>query len=148
MAGGKPGNKNGLKIKDQDLRQKAYKQYCEWLSQGKSGRSFTFVEGDLMCTGQTIQHYMASNPIEFPPIYKEIAESKGMAKWEQVVSDSAEGKNKDANTASLQMLMRNKYGWDKPQADPETHKGHVVELAKDLRSATVTKTENCDNDGD
>jgi len=107
------GNKFGLKLKEPDLRQKAYHQYCEWIARGKSQKSFTFVEGDLMCTYRTIESYMKENANEFPAIQMEIAKSRGYQRWEQVVEDSAEGHNKDANTASLQMLMRNKFDWDK-----------------------------------
>jgi hypothetical protein len=60
-----------------------------------------------------MNRYIEENPQEFPPIQREISESKGQKYWEQVVMDSACGINKDANTASLQMLMRNKYSWDK-----------------------------------
>lgn len=126
------GNSNGLKLKDPDVRQEAYKKYCEHLAKGKSQRSFTFEKGDLTCTYKTIESYISENPVEFPPLQKEIALCKGYQRWEQVVEDSAEGKNKDANTASLQMLMRNKFDWDKqekqqqPQATESTH----FELAK------------------
>jgi hypothetical protein len=140
MGGGAfPGNQNGVKIKSPDLRQKAYKQYCEWLSLGKSGRSFTFEEGDLMCTGKTIESYIANYPLEFPPVHKELAKSKGMAKWEQLVEDSAVGINQKANTASLQMLMRNKFGWDKQNQEQETNEAHVVSIAKGVRSEPVSE---------
>ena len=57
----------------------------------------------------------STEPGIFDPIQIESAKSKGYNLWEQVVEDSAEGKNKDANTASLQMLMRNKFSWDKEE---------------------------------
>lgn len=113
MAGAPIGNQNALKLRDSDLRKKAYKQYCEWLARGKSQKSFTFVEVDLMCTYRTIESYMKTDPIDFPSLHMELAKCKGYAEWEQVVEDSARGINKDANTASLQMLMRNKFDWDK-----------------------------------
>ena len=112
-------SKNGLKLKDPDVRQQAFNEYCEWLAKGKSSRSFTFESDLLSCTGQTIESYIKNNPTEFPSYKKEIAFNKGLAKWEMVVEESADGKNKDANTASLQMLMRNKYGWDRKEKEAE-----------------------------
>lgn len=115
------GNTNGLKLKDPDVRKEAYKQFCEWLSKGKSPRSFTFEKEALRCTGQTIDSYIKEDPIEFPPIHRQMALCKGYARWEQVVEDSAIGINKEANTASLQMLMRNKFDWDKKEPDEDKY---------------------------
>lgn len=123
------GNKNGVKIKDPDLRQKAYKQFCDWLSRGKSPRSFTFEEGDLICTGETIESYIKECPSEFSAIQRSASYAKGYALWEQVVEDSAIGKNQRANTASLQMTMRNKFKWDTKE-----HVANVEEKQTDLRN--------------
>ncbi len=109
------GNKNGTKIKSPDLRQKAYDQYCKWLARGKSSRSFSFVEGDLICTGKTIESYIKDNTTEFPPAKREAAYAQGMAHWESVVDGTAEGSNKQACVPALNMLMRNKFGWDKEE---------------------------------
>jgi len=106
------GNKNGTKLKDPDIRQLAYSQYCAHLAKGKSKRSWFFEHPEFRCTWETLEKYL-DNEVEFDPLHKKIAETKGFAYWEEVVEDSAIGKNKDANTASLQMLMRNKYSWDK-----------------------------------
>jgi len=106
------GNKNGLKLKDLEVRQIAYAQYCKHLAKGKSKKSWYFEHANLRCTWETLEKYL-DNEIEFDPIHKRIAEAKGFGHWEEVVEDSATGKNKDANTASLQMLMRNKFDWDK-----------------------------------
>lgn len=118
MAGPPEGNQNGVKLKDPDLRQRAYDQYCKWLARGKSWKTFTFIEKDsngglIMCTGRTIESYLKEFPLEFPSIKKEIAFAQGYAHWEGVVDGSADGSNKDACTPSLNMLMRNKYDWDK-----------------------------------
>jgi hypothetical protein len=66
---------------------------------------------------------LLKNEDEFPAEQIQIAKSKGYAHWEKVVEDSADGSNQKASTASLQMLMRNKYGWDK--RDPMAQIDHV-----------------------
>lgn len=123
------GNNYGLALKDPEVRQKAYKLFCEHLSKGSSIKSWWY-EDDLgnACTWQTMQSYIKDNPKEFDSIHKEIAESKGFAYWENVVASSAIGTNEKANTASLQMIMRNKYGWDK-QEHKEQH-----DIAADIRA--------------
>lgn len=110
------GNTYGLALKDPEVRQKAYKSFCEHLSKGLSYQSW-FYEDELGngCVGKTMLSYIKDNPTEFPSVKKEIAETKGFGFWEGVLMDSATGKNKDASTASLQMIMRNKYGWDKEE---------------------------------
>jgi hypothetical protein len=113
MAGAPKGNKNATKLKTPELKAEAYKQYCAHLARGKSKKSWCFEHPDLTLTFETMDKYIDGSVIDFPPIHKKVAETKGFAFWEQVVEDSAIGKNKDANTASLQMLMRNKYSWDK-----------------------------------
>ena len=99
-------NKNGVKLKDPDIRQTAYLQYCEHLAKGKSKKSWYFEHPEFRCTWETLEKYL-DNEVEFDPIHKKISEAKGYAHWEAVVEDSAVGKNQQANTASLQMLMRN-----------------------------------------
>jgi hypothetical protein len=136
--GAQPHNQNGLAIKDKKLRQEAYRQYCAHLAQGKSKKSWYFEHSELTCTWETMEKYIA-NEVEFDPLQKKIAEASGYGRWEGVVEDSAIGRNKDANTASLQMLMRNKFGWDKQadkqeSIDPNTSKLHE-QLMEQLRNS-------------
>ena len=114
MAGGGTfGNTNGLALKDPEMRQRAYKSYCEHIAQGKSYKSWYFIEGNCACSYKTMLEYI-KDTVEFPSIHKEIADSNGYQIWETISEESAKGNNKNANTASLQMVMRNKFGWDKP----------------------------------
>lgn len=112
------GNKYGLKLKDPDVRQEAYEAYCAWLARGKTHKSFTFVKDNLSCTSETIKKYIKDNPSEFDPIKEKIAYSKGLELWEEFCEKSAQKKEKH-DTASLNMIMRNKYGWDKRDEEEE-----------------------------
>jgi hypothetical protein len=130
--GGAPiGNKNGVKLKDPEVRQNAYKSYCEHLAKGKSKRSWCFEHPQLTCTWQTIEEYI-KDEVEFNPIHIQTALSKGYAKWEQIVEDGAEGTNPDVNPACLQMVMRNKFGWDKQREGNNEHRGDIGRLADAL----------------
>lgn len=120
--GAPPGNQYGIKLKDKEIRQLAYKSYCEHLAKGKSKDSWVFRHGEYVCCYKTFQKYL-EDVSEFPPIHKDAAFADGYREWENVVEGSAKGINTKANTASLQMLMRNKYGWDKAdkQADVDAN---------------------------
>ena len=112
------GNKNGVKLKDADIRQLAYRQYCDHIASGNSKDSWWFEHEQLTCTAQTFDKYI-KDEVEFNPIHKEIAHAKGYRYWETIVHGSADGSNKEANTASLQMVMRNKFKWDKKEEEVE-----------------------------
>ena len=134
---GHPGNKYGLKLKDPALRQRAYDHYCAHLAKGKSKRSWVFEEDGHTCIWETFESYM-ENEAEFDPIKMKAALSMGFAKWEGVCEESADGKNQKANTASLQMIMRNKFGWDKSKPDTSEYKSDIRKLASGIRSDAET----------
>src|SRR5208283_2603305 len=105
--GGAPiGNKNGLKLKDPEVRQQAYESYCKHLAKGKSKRSWYFEHPQFTCTWQTFEKYL-EDEVEFNPIQMQISLSKGYEKWEQIAEDGATGLNPDVSPPCLQMVMRN-----------------------------------------
>ena len=108
----RPGNNHNATLKTFELKQMAYKQYCKHIADGLVKKSWYFDHPELKLTWNSMERYIAEDS-DLDPQEKEIAFSKGYQKWEKVVGDSAAGDNKNANTATLQMLMRNKYGWDK-----------------------------------
>lgn len=124
-SGAPVGNKNGMALKESEVRQHAYRDYCAHLSQGKGKKGWHYDKDGLRCTWETMEKYIKDG-IEFDPLQKKIAESKGYTRWEGVVMDSAEGKNEKANTASLQMLMRNKYGWDKADKQEDSYESSAL----------------------
>ncbi len=130
------GNKYNLKLKTTELKLEAYRQYCEHLASGRTKKSWYFEHPELLLTWQTMEKYIAEDPEVFNPIHKEVAWSKGYQHWEEVTTQSAKGLNKDANTASLQMVMRNKYDWDKENSgQKETTEPYVKTLAQKWRKS-------------
>lgn len=115
------GNQYGVILKDSSIRQKAYQSFCDHLALGKAIKSWGYQDEEgNRCTWATMLSYIENYPEEFDPIKKELAICEGYRRWEQVAEDSADGKNKRANTASLQMIMRNKFGWDKPEQNKDS----------------------------
>lgn len=125
MTHGNDGNQYGLAIKDPAIRQDAFKDFCDHLSEGKALKSWYYDKNGHRCIWATMLSYLDKYPDEFDLVKKHIAEAKGYQKWESVVADSAVGENQKANTASLQMVMRNKYGWDKKE-DQEKDQSHLL----------------------
>lgn len=116
---GHPNNTFATAIKDKEMRKRAYAAYCQWLAKGKSKKSFYFEEGDCGCTWETLEKYIKESPADFDPEQMKASMAKGYALWEGHVEDSAVGINEKANTASLQMKMRNRFGWDKKDQKTE-----------------------------
>jgi hypothetical protein len=110
------GNKHPYKLDKMsaELRKKVYQSYCEHLAQGFSQDCWCYESDEITLTYKTMNKYLETEPGVFPPVYKEIAEIKGKKGWESVINDSAKGKNRKANAITLQLVMRNKYGWDRP----------------------------------
>lgn len=115
MAGAPKGNKNPVKLKTPDLKAEAYRQYCEHIAQGIPQDAWCFDHPELTLTSETMEKYISEDPIAFDPIHKRKAQAAGYKLWFAVVAESAKGNNEKANTASLQMIMRNKFKWDKQQ---------------------------------
>lgn len=116
------GNKYRLAIDNPHHRQLAFESYCDHIASGKVQDSWCYNEVDedgssILCCAKTMRSYIDKNPEEFPAIKLEVSKHLGYKRWESVVEASAEGTNEKANTASLQMLMRNKFGWDKKQEE-------------------------------
>lgn len=107
------GKKHAAKLSTLELKREAYRQYLHHISLGKSKKSWCFEHPELTLIWETLEKYIKNEPEIFDPLQMKIAYTKGYKRWEQVCEDSAEGQNQKANTASLQMIMRNKFGWDK-----------------------------------
>lgn len=123
------GNKYNQALKDPEMRQKAYQSFCDHIAKGKMVKSWWFEDGDCSCTWETLYKYIKDTK-EFDPVKKELASSKGLNHWESVIEDAAIGKNDKANVAALQMLMRNKFGWDKDESkSSNTH--YTIQVDRD-----------------
>jgi len=105
------GNTYSTKLKDKETKLKVYKSYCEHIASGKTQKSWKYMDGYLCVSWMTMERYIKEDP-DLDPIHKELARSDGLLKWEEICEKSSINEI-DANTASLQMIMRNKFGWDK-----------------------------------
>lgn len=121
------GNTYAKKLISDELKLQVFDSYLSHLAKGKSKKSWWFDNGKVTITWQCMETYIKNEPGIFDALQIERAKSNGYQIWEQVVEDSAKGLNRDANTASLQMLMRNKFNWDKEDNVNKDTKGTLVE---------------------
>lgn len=121
------GNTYAKKLVTIELKKEVFASYLAHIAKGKSKKSWWFDNGEITITWQCMDSYIRDEPSLFSSLQIERAKSNGYQIWEQVAEDSATGVNKDANTASLQMVMRNKFRWDKEDDDSRNSKGTLVE---------------------
>lgn len=125
---GLQGNTNKLKLKTEELQKKAYEAYCQWLSigRGKQGFVFDYIMEETgkedSITWATMEKYIKDQRFDLNPLHKERAESLGYQTWENTGIMMMQGQMEKCQPAIYQMMMRNKYGWDK-----ETKVSHVNE---------------------
>lgn len=113
------GNKSALKLKTPELRKEAFRQYCEHIAGGWQKKSWYFVHPDITCCWATIEKTILDFSEEFDLEHIAVAQAKSMKFWETILYDAAKGAAKDCSPASLQMIFRNKFGWDKNSAHDE-----------------------------
>lgn len=141
MAGAPKGNKNAFKLRDPEIRQEAYRQYCAYLAQGKSKEGWKFVHPtDILksLTHKTMEKYIDENPIEFPPILMEMAQADSFKYFEEEGIKLMQGKYKNGSPETWKTFMRNKFRWDRDMVEAVI-KCSADKILDDMRSATPTK---------
>ncbi len=129
--------------KDPQVVVKAIHKFLEWLAMGKAVKSFAYKDEIDICSWETVVSYMEDKEflkehgLESLPEHKAHSKSIGYQIWETECERSAKGENEKSNTASLQMIMRNKYGWDKRKEDSDNsqEKLNALNEFKSLASA-------------
>lgn len=109
------GNNNGTKLKTPELRQKAYKAYCDWIADGWPKQSFFFEDGDACACWATLDKYIEDNPSEFDPFLMKKAQAKRFQHWLEAGNKLMNGKVKGGSPVIWMINMRNRfkdYGWD------------------------------------
>jgi len=110
------GNKYAVKLNSDELKQLAYKSYCDHIAQGKTHKSWYFEHDDLTLSWQSMESYIKNEPQVFNSKHKQVAEAKGLESW---VKEGREmmTSEKRCQPAIYQMMMRNIHGWDKESPD-------------------------------
>jgi len=122
------GNKHNNKlVKFPQECQKAYKDYCNWLSNGNSIEAWCYESPEMTLSYKTIEKYIREFPDDFPSIHKEIALTKSLRVWEERGLTMMLGQLEKCQPAIFQMFMRNKFGWDKEDMSKKQNNETLVE---------------------
>jgi len=141
------GNKLGIKLKDAEVRQEAFRQYCAHIASGYPKEAFFFDHPTHSVCYKTMDRYIAENPAEFPSILMERAKAARYKHWLGEGQALMTGAYKGAPTI-WQVCMRNIFkdvGWDREQIAQE-NKSHVEQLAKSIRNEAIPEAEASDSD--
>jgi hypothetical protein len=110
------GNTYATKLKDEELRQEAYRQYCKHIAQGRSKESWKFLNPidplKSLCH-KTMERYIEENPLEFPTILINMAYADSFNVFEQLGMQLVRGEIKNGSPETWKTFMRNKFKWDK-----------------------------------
>jgi hypothetical protein len=121
---GNKGNQFGVALKDKDLRQEAYSNYCEWLTKGYPKKSWHFKNDKYHCSWETIEKYIQDKS-EFDPSQMDEALAKRYTHYIDLGLDMMLGKVDKCQPAIFQMFMRNMFDWDK-EASQQTGKSKIL----------------------
>lgn len=129
------GNVNGLKLKTEELQQTAYAAYCNWIAGGRGKQGFVFdyetEDGEKgSVTWQTLENYIKEQRFALNPLHKERAENIAYQVWENTGIEMMNGKVEKCQPAIYQMMMRNKFGWDKESKITYTHQPDAAKFMK------------------
>ncbi len=112
VKGQNKGNKCAQKLTTPELRQEAYRQYCDHLAHGYPKQAWCFEHPDLTLCWKTMERYIKDYADEFPLSQRTRAESKGLKWWIDEGKDMMRTQDR-CQPAIFQIMMRNIYGWDK-----------------------------------
>jgi hypothetical protein len=110
------GNKSGVKLKEPEVRQEAYRQYCQHIAEGWPKEAFFFSHPNHSVCWKTMDRYIAENPSEFPPSLMADAKCKRYKHWMNEGKTLMQGGYKHGSPSVWQTIMRNIFkdiGWDK-----------------------------------
>lgn len=140
------GNQRSVKLKDSDVRQDAYDQYCAHIASGLPKQAFFFDHPTHSVCWKTMDKYIAENPDEFPSIKVEKAKAERYKVWLEHGSLLMKGKYKGGSPTIWTVVMRNIFkdiGWDKEQIQQDS-KTHVQRLADSIRGDSLSEAEDGD----
>ena len=126
------GNQLAKKLSTLELKQEAYQQYCNHIASGKSHRSFVFEHPEISLTWETMEKYIKDEPSVFDPVQRKNAEAKSLEHWEAIGKEMMLGKVKGCQPAIYQIMMRNKFKWDRESIVSHSFEPEVRKLLDKL----------------
>lgn len=108
-------------LKPLDMKQRAWIAYLAHLRMGYSREAFVYREGGNSftetCSYKTLDNLASENNPDFPKSQLDDAICDARLRYEKLGDDLLTGKIPNGNAAVFQIIMRNRFGYDKPQAN-------------------------------
>lgn len=140
------GNQRGIILKDAEIRQIAYKDFCQHIADGYPQECWSFSQDGYRCHFQTMLSYIKGDISgEFDPNLKKEAHCKAYKKLYGEGLSLMRGQYKNGSPVVWQTVMRNvnrRFGWDTDII--EENKTHVQRLAESIRNEPVLEAETDD----
>ena|SRR5215469_8368200 len=135
IAQGLVGNTNNLKLKTEDVQKAAYMAYCQWIAAGRGKQGFVFdfetEDGQKgFVTYQTVEKCLKDQRFDLDPSHMERAQNFSYQVWENTGIEMMQGKVDKCQPAIYQMMMRNKFSWDKETRITHTHEPDAKRFMK------------------
>jgi hypothetical protein len=117
------GNDYALKLKDPEVKQEAYRQYCEVIASGMPKETFKFKHPTISLTSETMDKYIKESPEDFDPILMQAARADRYRYWMTEGLMLMRGKYRGGSPVVWQTIMRNIFkdiGWDRETLQEDT----------------------------
>lgn len=114
------GNKYNLKLKEPEIRQLAYQQYCKHIEDGWPKQAWCFDHPTVQITWETMDKYIKESPHEFDPYLKKRAESQRFKHWMEHGNCLMRGKYLHGSPETWKTIMRNMFKdikWDRQELE-------------------------------
>lgn len=119
------GNQISKKLTTPELKEEAYRQYCQHLSEGWPKEAFFFDHEELQITWKTMDKYIRENPADFPSIKMETAQAKRYKHWLTEGQTLMKGGYQHGSPVVWQTFMRNMFKdlkWDQKELDQDSNR--------------------------
>ena len=126
------------KIKD-DEKHLAYAQLCDHVRGGYALESWRFRHSDYpqsKLSWKTMLAWVSANPLEYDIRDYELAKIDGFWFWEKAIVNHALAIKK-GDTAGLQIIMRNRFGWDKESTINMSVEADFQKKVAEIRSIPI-----------
>jgi hypothetical protein len=118
------GNQLAKKLTTSELKEEAYRQYCEHVAEGWPKESWYFEHPDLTLTWQTMETYIKNEPDVFKSNLMNLAKAKRYRHWFGEGKTLMKGGYAHGSPVVWQTIMRNMFKeqkWDvKELEQPQT----------------------------
>jgi len=145
VKGAHPGNDYAAVLKDPEMRQRAFRSFCQHIADGYPIKAWSYREGNDGCIWRTMLKFIEQNPNDFHLFLKDEAHCLSYKKWFDKGVKLTDGLVKgNPSPQTYALMMRNMFKWDhdqKPETNSTAGLRELIQMHRDLYPASSAKTE-------